>query len=358
MYESESGSCLDWRVSNALARGPDADVAGLARNLAALAARDIDRFNIIESRLAYYGQLSVLVEATRLAWPDVESSSDIVPWGIDEFAARAVAYTILDHVARTAEPAADERALLDRLAPFMEIDPESLARHLAHLTGQAGRRWTLREFESGPTRRFRKDDDLEEDEAAANADRDIHELTVEFVGHLYRSARVPYTKGDLARRELCRFLVQRQAGKLERRESMMEAFGRRGRGKPKPAGYTRHDHPLIPDVDRLDQYLAGMVDFIFPQPYRAVALLEIVPSWLGFLLSRGLTDADSADAAISRLSPLAGQLRRLLDADPDPELRLALDRWPEFHEGNPTPRSRVRSSAEGRSKGPVQHPRQ
>jgi hypothetical protein len=34
-------------------------------------------------------------------------------------------------------------------------------------------------------------------------------------------------------------------------------------------------------------------------------------------------------------------LCRLLDVDPDPELNLALDRWPEFHEGNPTPGSRV-----------------
>ena len=42
----------------------------------------VDIFNSVESRLAYHGRLSTLVEATCLAWPQVKSSPARVAGGI------------------------------------------------------------------------------------------------------------------------------------------------------------------------------------------------------------------------------------------------------------------------------------
>ena len=103
-------------------------VPALAGEMAALAGKEIDLWNRVESQLAYHGQLSVLVEAMRLAWPQVRRSGNIVSWGIDEFAQRAIGYELLEYAERTPAPQASDPALLARLHVYsQEIVPERLA---------------------------------------------------------------------------------------------------------------------------------------------------------------------------------------------------------------------------------------
>jgi len=75
VYDEEAHYCLDWLITNAL-------VARRYDHVPALAGKEIDLWNRVETQLAYHGQLSVLVEAMRLAWPQVRRSGAIVPWGI------------------------------------------------------------------------------------------------------------------------------------------------------------------------------------------------------------------------------------------------------------------------------------
>ena len=82
IYDEDKAYVLKWRIANALAAGRPGEVSTLALELAPLASREIDIFKRVESQLAYYGHLSTLVEAMRLAWPDVKSSSEIFPWGV------------------------------------------------------------------------------------------------------------------------------------------------------------------------------------------------------------------------------------------------------------------------------------
>lgn len=102
---------LKWRITNALVAGRADDVSTLTLELAQLAGTDIDVFNRAEERVAYHGHLTLLVDAMRLAWPGVQSSSDIVPWGIDEFCTRAITYEILNYASTISEPDADNPAL-------------------------------------------------------------------------------------------------------------------------------------------------------------------------------------------------------------------------------------------------------
>ena len=152
--------------------------------------------------------------------------------------------------------------------------------YLAHLTGQAQRPWTMRDFEFAPPRRRSRHDWDEEDEEDApdraasqsTGDQNFYDLSIEFLGYLHRVEGVPYTKGELGRRELWRFLMDRRAGNLEHRESMLEAM-QRSLNEVQPrrptTKFRRYEHPLIPDRERLDLFLAGMLDFLNPLHYRS-----------------------------------------------------------------------------------------
>ena len=90
VYDQGAHYYLSWCLLDALAEGRQEVVPSLARELAARAGRDIDIFNRTLDVLGYHGQLDVLVEALRIAWPLVKSSDNIVPWGISEFAEKGV----------------------------------------------------------------------------------------------------------------------------------------------------------------------------------------------------------------------------------------------------------------------------
>jgi len=340
VYTAEAHYFLGWRITNALVTGRTEVVPALARELAPLAGKAIDTFNSVESQLAYHGHLSTLVEAMRLAWPRVKSSRDIVPWGIDEHGARAIAYEILDYVERTPSPDATDPALLQRVESYAEIKPARLAAYLVHLSGRAGRQWEMSDFKFAPPRR-EWDDENEEGEAdepspaQPSGEQNLYHLTVEFLGYLRRVEDVPYAKGELARRELQQFILDRHAGRLEYKESMLQAMqrdldGRHGRRRPPEREFRRYEHLLVPDRERLDYFIASLLGMMSQLYYRAAAAFEIIPAWLRFLELRGLIDAEMRAEALSGLAGLADNLRRAFDhfiGDPAP--RQACAGWRE-----------------------------
>jgi SEC-C motif len=109
---------LSWCLLDALAEGRQEVVPSLARELAARAGRDIDTFNRAREALGYHGQLDVIVESLRIAWPLVKSSDNIVPWGISEFAERGDNHEIFDYLEHTASPDPADAVLLDRVHFF------------------------------------------------------------------------------------------------------------------------------------------------------------------------------------------------------------------------------------------------
>jgi hypothetical protein len=338
VYAEEARYCINWLVTNALVAGRGEVVAALARELALLAGKEIDAFERVESRLAYHGQLSTLVETMRLAWPQVKSSADIVPWGIDEFGSRAIIYEVLGYVEGTPVPDAAEAALLERIEFYAEIDPARVSAYLAHLTSRTGRQWTMSDFVLASPRRDSLDDWDDEDEepdspapALPTGELNLYHLTVEFLGYLRRVENMPYSKGELGRRELQQFIVDRHEGKLEYKESMLRAAQRDidrrlGRRTPPKREFRRYEHMLVPDRERLDRFLARLLDFLNPLHYHAAAVFEIIPSWLRFLEARGLIDAEARARAVSDLADLADNLPGILESG-DPAPRQACERW-------------------------------
>ena len=71
-------------------------------------------------------------------------------------------------------------------------------------------------------------------------------------------------------------------------------------------------HPLCPDSQRLDKFLAQLLDFIAPRQHSAAATMELMPVWLQFLEAEGLLDASLRKEILLELPPVAERLRETL----------------------------------------------
>jgi len=295
VYDEERQYFLKWRITNAVAGGHWDAVAPLVREFSTLASDHIDLYLGTLDQLAYHGQLSLLVEAVRIAWPSVKGASGIFEWAVENFGVQAAYCVIFDYLERNPAATADDPEWLAGLEGFFEFDEEWLTRRLTHLTGQAPGAWTPEDFKSG------------HEEYRQN----VIDLSFEFVRHLRRDKGVPYPKGDLAREQISEYLLRREQGELGKRDQKIIIT------------------PLCPDHATLDYFLGVLLNMINFQIYKAVATLELMPAWLDFLASRQLI-ADNAPAPILKpLAPLHASLLQICDryAD-DPALALALKSWP------------------------------
>jgi len=196
----------------------------------------------------------------------------------------------------------------------------------------------MSDFQLPPPRRDREDEEegieeVESDEPSGILN--LYHLTVQFLAYLRRHEGVPYSKGELARSDLHRFIMERHDGMLEYRESMREAIQRdldreKGRRSPPVRKFRDWEHLLVPDPERLEHYLASLLDVLNQLYHRGGALFEIIPPWLRFLESRRLIDSGTREKALEGLEPLAQRLSRLFYGYfDDPAPGQALARWTE-----------------------------
>src|SRR6266508_4152448 len=289
------------------------------------------------------GYLNTLVEAMRLAWPEVRSSDEIVSWGIDGFSERAIQYEMLNYIAQTPAPKGDDPALLERLRFFAgdNLDVDRALAIVGYLSGQTERQWGMDDFKlARPKRRSRDDWDDDEEEEASKPDParvNLYDLTHQFVNYAHRVEGVAYTKANLASHEIFSFIVRRNAGELEYREKILDSALRSARLKrERIKKYKRYERLLCPDRERLDQFLAGKLQHLNYQPHKVAAMAELVPAWMRFLETRGLVDAELRKETLDSLKPLAGNLLEIFDTlHGDPALREAIKRWPEDADKEP-----------------------
>ena len=312
---------LFWCLLDALAEGRLEVVPVLARELAARAGRDIDTFNRAREALGYHGQLNVLVEALRIAWPFVKSSDNIVPWGISEFAKRGFNHEIFDDLERTASPDPADAALLDRVHFFIEKPREDYLREfIGDLTGTSGQDWPVDDFTLRPPGKSSRDDWDDEREEGQSPDQgaiNLYRLINTFVGYLRREEGVPFPRGELVRHELYHYFLRRNEGDLDPRPSMLEQALHPKRKLPKP---PRPAHPLCPERVTLDVHLAGMMGMLSGRYYSAAALFQTIPAWLRFLESWRLINAGTSREVMAELLPLHATLLRVWEQYTDDPL--------------------------------------
>ncbi len=341
VFEEGAHFYLSWLLQDAVAEGRPELVRALALELAARPARDFDRVHRSLDMLAYHGQLGVLLEAVRVAWPGVKSSSDLLPWAITDLAATGADYEIYDYLERTASPDPADPDLIERIRYFVEDpDLDFVSRFIGDVTGRAARTWTVADFAlKPPPRRSRRDWDDDDEEAPAPDEgaRNLSRLIAEFVGYLRRAEGVPFPKGELVRDELYRYFLRRHEGSLDPQPSMLErVVYKRTLPKPPPPA-----HPLCPDRITLDVCLGGLLGMLNCLYHPAAALFEVMPAWLRFLESRGLIDVDRRVKTVEELRPLHVDLLRLWESfTEDPALYRAAQAWPaDAAKGLPEPRA-------------------
>ncbi|HEY3230223.1 MAG TPA: SEC-C metal-binding domain-containing protein [Roseiflexaceae bacterium] len=308
LYQRDIPYYLDWQIADALASGDRSHLPDLAHALAETAGKDLDTFYIAIDRLAYDGQLALVARMMVQAWPHVGEGQDLVPWAPEEFAQRAMDLTLFAHLDQDPDLRPDDPQLLAALEVFAPVDRERLATHIALLTGRDERGWSLDDFAFQRRARHEWDDeDEDEDEPRDPAAQRLDDLTLTFLGELYRTQGISLAKGDLARKAIARYIFDRHAGKLEPSDSPFDR-ARRPKGRKTPSVVRRAPtNPLCPDRETLDRFLGGMLNFISPQYYEAAATLELTPAWIRFLETHVLLTTEQRATALDDVRGLVAE---------------------------------------------------
>ena len=233
--------------------------------------RGIDEFFSVKNKLLYYGQLKPVKDVMMRAWPAIFDSSEILPWGKDEYAGLLTALIVFDYLASTPAPRLDDPTLRNQLAQIKGRDKKSPEGWFRILLGER-RDWKPRHF-------LLKDRE------------NLFLLGWDWLGEMYRKHGLPLAKGDLARQLLTNFYVEQ--------------------GKSGRAGSDL----LIPKRKPLDEFLGKTImSLLHVDYYPASALMELLPLYLTFLVERGLITQEVADRAVEDLRPLVSSLLDTLKA--------------------------------------------
>ncbi len=258
---------------------------------------DIDAFFRVVDMLLYHGQVQILLQAMAQMWPTLSKSDAITPWGIDEFIGIILELHLFDHLEKNPQP--DVAALRETTAPYGKWKEGWLEWALPHLSAPMPSSWQPSDFGE-----------------AVDADRwqeNLNGLLLEFIADR-RRADVPYSRSDMAWAQLAQTLERQWATPAPKR-------GKRSGKAKKHARTVRVTpaSPLIPRYQTLEKTLVELFPFLAAQPYKAAALMELLPAYLHFLARLGLIHPTEMDAALAELQPLMKHVPRILeDCDTDP----------------------------------------
>jgi hypothetical protein len=331
IYASDAAYYIFWMIANALAEGRTEVIMDLVRQMALLADKHVDLFCSIQNQLAYYGLLAEVVEGLRLAFPKLKETNDIMAWVLDELQSQGLAFEVLNYLDAAPNPDAGDVALLQRLKLFSDSVPESLGAYILHVTGRSGRQWAMEDFElkrvSG-----RKSKRSGTSKSEDTWESDLYYLTLEFLDYLRRVENVPFTKAEIGRRQLHRYIIERHYGELDHQRSILDAAAEqidsRLERQSRKNKFRPNENKLVPDRESFDLFLARRFDPLSPVPYEGMAALESLPAWLRFLESIGLIDANLRIHSLADIEGLADDLCRVLEqSDDDPSLVQACKRW-------------------------------
>ncbi len=283
IYEDLEGYVLFNCVSNALIDHQTENAASLFKELAMIADEEIDLFMLRIDQVAYYGLLPLLIESMRLGWEKVEDSPDIGQWGIDEYSCIAGDYELFDYLSQTSNPSPADKALIEKVENYYELDTEDFANYFACITRKTDRRWSMDDFVKPVEKKTKKR--KKEKELEPWLVKNISCLTNEFLDYLNKDEGVSYPKADMMRTEMFHYLYQRAEGELERNSGLFDDMEQKQVKLP-----PEFENILCPDPDTFDRYLATMMNIMSSRFYRSLACFESVPAWLRFLESTGLID--------------------------------------------------------------------
>jgi len=276
-----------WYIANNLAAGNHEGISLYFKEAAAMAGKGIDTFTELIDMLAYHGLLPALLEGMRLAWPKIKNSTGLMEWAVDDFTLMLSDFETFDWLeksTRVEKPDFDE--LTGRMRSFFpNFDPTHFQEYLTRIKGESRTGWTIKELAlTGKTR------------------GNIGLLCQEYLGYLRHHEGVPFTKGSLICFAIVDYLFERQNGELTSRNK---------KGKAKREN-NRPSHILCPDAETLDIFLTRKINVFSKRVHKVGAILELIPTWLRFLESKGLLDYDQKEDTFAELISIQATWLKIL----------------------------------------------
>lgn len=294
VYAQERQYFLDWKITNAVVAERWDKVSELVKEMATHAPDNLDTFDPIFDQLSYYGQLTILTEIAKIAWPGIKVSKDLFKWAIDEFQGQAMDWVMFEYIGKHSSPHPDDPELIEKLSFFTDdLQPDQIERFIAGITGNQEKTWKISDFDVN---------------APEIAQRHLLELMTEFPGYLRRMENVPYSKGQMAQEHLYLYIRDKQISASEKKSASAISM-------------------LIPERKGLERYFKDMES---PQ-YPIAATFELIPGWLRFLVFKGLVGVDEAQQAIRELWGTDVKIYEFLkEYISDPTPAEAIRQWREY----------------------------
>jgi hypothetical protein len=266
-YADNASHYARWFVDDALARGEPGLLAAALDPIGRDLAEGISVLFAVAEQLLYYGHYEALTDMMVDAWCEIEDSDDFDPTEATAYRGLLTALLLLRYVTTAPQPHADDPALCDQSAPY--LDAAGIAEYqeqAAAMLGTLGHTWRPRDFEVGGGKWPRE--------------RRVYLLAWEWLGDVWRRQQAPLGRALLATTAILQF----------QREQKL-------RGKSAA-------QILVPARKRLDSFLAGYLTLLSWREHWVGATVELLPLYLYFLAERGLVPPDTARRALHDLRPV------------------------------------------------------
>ena len=284
-------------ISDAIAEGRWEAIPELLAGFAEMPDQGIDLFFRLLEQLKYHDQIEPLISIMKQMWSgilDAVDDSKLVPWATEEFGNELTLLMFLQYMETAETPRADDPALHEEVAPYGSFNVRWLEQAVAHLSAPMPSPWQR--------------DDFGEAVDADQWTENLSALLFEFMADQRRRAGAPFSKSYMVRDQLLDLLYQQLA--QPKGVSSKRRLKKRARWQPA----ARVSSSLVPRYALLDRHLVERFGFLSAEPYKAAALIELLPAYLHFLARLGLIHPTEMDAALEELRPLAGHLRTVLDS--------------------------------------------
>ena len=322
---------IGWQVENMIAGGRRDRVKSMIQEIANLATVDATLYLRIVDQLAYHGMLEELSEISHIAWPQVKVSDKI--WGKSTFAEWGAECVLFERLEQAGVLNHEDNELIQKIGYYIEdLQLEHFSDYTKSISGRLDRTFLLDDFKMKDLRQrhiYDDEDDDDDDEKQGltpKSKSDLSSLLNTFIDYARRIEGIPYTKVRLASANIYTYICGRLAGKLEPKQSVLESM----RNPPKKAKQKQKlpTNFLCPDRDTLDRYLAELLHFMNPLQHQAAATLELIPTWLRFLKTKGLLEPKMQKSTLNELGKLQATLSKLFQSDrSDPAIADNVSRW-------------------------------
>ncbi|MBK9051476.1 MAG: hypothetical protein IPL78_11330 [Chloroflexi bacterium] len=315
-YAEELANILDWRIQIALIEDDESNIERCFFQLSPLAGDKLDLYYRVVSGLAYHGKQEVLYQGMRQARPYVAEGAGLVEWAYSEFTEKLGDIEIGYLLDKNPNLTSDDVTLQQHFAEYeLTVVPEMFSSRLDYRTGRQTPSWTLADFE------------IPEWKKEHPAQARYAFLLAAFTHYAHHVEGVALTKAEMAHDELARYLTLRRKGELGEprpRHNHRQKHSRKQQIKP---GLS--SHPLCPDAETLDKYLAQLMGFMSFKYYETFALYELIPVWLRFLTHYNLLDEETGQQAVAELSYIKGHLMQIAEQQlSNPAVKENLLGWP------------------------------